>query len=171
MFESNDICKICPHQCGLKETVEYYLEGLRQKGLLPDFKFDITLCDYWNPETSLKECPKCWGSGLHGMYADAEQFFKEATYPTDGLKNVLSEVFARLKGDNSVPAIHRLETAFGGGKTHTLIACTHIGYKGKELESATANALASDLLPEASEVTVVGIQGTNFPCTSPKGPG
>ena len=45
------------------------------------------------------------GSGLHEMYADAEQFFSEATYPTDGLKNVLSEVFARLKGDNSVPAI------------------------------------------------------------------
>ena len=66
-------------------------------------------------------------SGLHAMYTDAGQFFGEATYPTDGLKMVVSEVFARLAGDNSVPAIHRLETAFGGGKTHALIACAHIG--------------------------------------------
>ena len=56
------------------------------------------------------------------MYTDAEQFFTEATYPTDGLKMVLQDVFARLADDNTVPAIHRLETVFGGGKTHTLIA-------------------------------------------------
>ena len=55
-------------------------------------------------------------SGMHPMYTDAEQFFREATYPTDGLKMVLHEVFARIAGDNSVPAIHRLETAFGGGR-------------------------------------------------------
>ncbi|MEA1960217.1 MAG: hypothetical protein U9N81_02815 [Bacillota bacterium] len=74
------------------------------------------------------------GTGMHPMYTDAEQFFTQTTYPTDGLKMFLQDVFARLAGDNTVPAIHRLETAFGGGKTHTLIACTHIGYKGVELE-------------------------------------
>lgn len=40
-------------------------------------------------------------SGLHPMYTDAKQFFREATYPTDGLKMVVSEVFARIAGDNS----------------------------------------------------------------------
>jgi len=48
------------------------------------------------------------GSGVHEMYTNAEQFFSESTYPTDGLKTALSEVFARINGDNSVPAIHRL---------------------------------------------------------------
>jgi hypothetical protein len=72
-------------------------------------------------------------SGLHAMYTDAKHFFGEATYPTDGLKMVVSEVFARIAGDNSVPAIHRMETAFGGGKTHALIACAHIGHRGDKL--------------------------------------
>ena len=71
--------------------------------------------------------------GIHPVYTDAIQFFSEGTYATDGFKMVLNEVFARLAGDHTAPAIHRLETAFGGGKTHTLIACTHIGYKGDEL--------------------------------------
>ena len=60
-------------------------------------------------------------SGIHSIYTDAEQFFQEATYPTEGLKMVLTDVFARIAGDSSAPAIHRLETAFGGGKTHTLL--------------------------------------------------
>jgi len=56
---------------------------------------------------------------IHNLYTDAQQFFTQATYPTDGLRRVLYEVFGRLDGDNAMPAIHRLETGFGGGKTHT----------------------------------------------------
>jgi len=37
-------------------------------------------------------------SGMHPMYTDAQQFFQETTYPTDGLKMVIFEVFARLAG-------------------------------------------------------------------------
>ena len=109
------------------------------------------------------------GSGVHEMYTDAEQFFGECTYPTDGLKTVLSEVFARIGGDNSVPAIHRLETAFGGGKTHTLIACTHIGHRGRELAAVTGDILPPDLLPEAGGVQVVGIAGDELPVHKTKG--
>ena len=64
------------------------------------------------------------------IYTDAEAFFTAATYSTQGMKSVLNDVFGRLAGDNSLPAIHRLETAFGGGKTHTLIACTHPAFPG-----------------------------------------
>jgi predicted AAA+ superfamily ATPase len=85
------------------------------------------------------------------------------------LKTVLSEVFGRLNGDNSVPAIHRLETAFGGGKTQTLIACTHIGNIGKKLAPVTHDMLAPELLPEAGEVKVVGIAGDELPVHKPKG--
>src|SRR5690606_262873 len=71
---------------------------------------------------------------LDNLYTDAELFFREATYPTQGLRTTLTEVFARIAGDLNVPAIHRLETAFGGGKTHTLIACTHIAFRGRQLQ-------------------------------------
>ena len=106
---------------------------------------------------------------MHPMYTDAGQFFRETTYPTDGLKMVLSEVFARLNDDNAVPAIHRLETAFGGGKTHTLIACAHIGFRGSELAPVTAELLPGELLPAAGEVAVVGIAGDEIPVHKTKG--
>jgi len=49
---------------------------------------------------------------IHSLYTDGDQFFKDATYPTENLKLILADVFGRLSGDNSLPAIHRLETAF-----------------------------------------------------------
>ncbi len=108
-------------------------------------------------------------AGVHAVYTDAELFFSEATYPTDGMKTILAEVFARLAGDNSVPAIHRLETAFGGGKTHTLIACTHIAFKGTDLTKVTTDILAPSLLPSPGETAVVGIAGDSIPVNKPQG--
>ena len=108
-------------------------------------------------------------AGVHAVYTDAALFFSEATYPTDGMRNVLSEVFARLAGDNSVPAIHRLETAFGGGKTHTLIACTHIACKGTDLAGVTGDILDPALLPVPGETAVVGIAGDSIPVLKPQG--
>ena len=129
----------------------------------------------FNPEiftASLSEVIRHYtgqGATIHSLYTDGEQFFREATYPTDGLKMVLSEVFARLAGNATVPAIHRLETAFGGGKTHTLIACAHIGFKGSELRDVTKNILENDLLPKTGEVSVVGIAGDEIPVHKPVG--
>lgn len=108
-------------------------------------------------------------AGVHSIYTDASQFFSEATYPTDGLKMVLAEVFGRLGGDNSVPAIHRLETAFGGGKTHTLIACTHIAFKGVDIAGVTAGIIDGSLLPAPGEVAVVGVAGDEIPVHRPQG--
>ncbi|MDY6825280.1 MAG: DUF499 domain-containing protein [Thermodesulfobacteriota bacterium] len=107
--------------------------------------------------------------GVHSIYTDAEQFFTAGTYATEGFKQVLSEVFARLAGDGTAPAIHRLETAFGGGKTHTLIACTHIGYQGDALKSCLKDLVASKWLPPKGEIDVVGISGIDIPVHNPKG--
>lgn len=107
--------------------------------------------------------------GIHPIYTDAEQFFMEGTYATDGFKMVLNEVFARLAGDGTAPAIHRLETAFGGGKTHTLIACTHIGYRGKELTAYIDQLVEPNWIPKKGEITVVGISGNEIPVHKPKG--
>ena len=52
--------------------------------------------------------------------------FFSNTYPTKGLKNVLKLVALRVLGrPEQVGAIFRLDTQFGGGKTHTLIALAH----------------------------------------------
>lgn len=108
-------------------------------------------------------------TGIHSIYTNAQEFFSEATYPTEGMKMVLADVFGRLHGDNSLPAIHRLETAFGGGKTHTLIACTHLAHKGTELAGDTRDILDSNLLPTPGEITVVGIAGDEIPVHKPQG--
>lgn len=58
-------------------------------------------------------------------YTDARTFFTN-TYPTEGLKELLVNVCGRLSGrGESVSAVFRLDTSFGGGKTHGLIALVH----------------------------------------------
>lgn len=72
------------------------------------------------------------GTGGPAEYADPARFFAN-TYPTRGLKNLLANVCARLSGrGSSVAAVFRLDTSFGGGKTHGLIALVHAaaGMKG-----------------------------------------
>jgi hypothetical protein len=133
------------------------------------------LAGTFNPEiftASLSEVIQFYQSdrqAIHPIYTDAKQFFTEGTYATDGFKMVLNEVFARLAGDATAPAIHRLETAFGGGKTHTLIACAHLAYKGKALASLTSDMLEPRWLPEPGEVKVVGIAGNEIPVHKPRG--
>jgi len=65
-------------------------------------------------------------------YQKPDRFFAN-TYPTAGLRNLLRNVMARLSGDSSAAAaIFRLDTSYGGGKTHGLIALIHAanGMKG-----------------------------------------
>ena len=58
-------------------------------------------------------------------YKKPELFFAN-TYPTKGLRNVLKLVALRVLGrPEQVGAIFRLDTQFGGGKTHTLIGLAH----------------------------------------------
>ena len=74
------------------------------------------------------------GTGGPAEYANPELFFAN-TYPTRGLKSLLAEVCTRLSGlPGAVGAIFRLDTSFGGGKTHGLIALVHAagGMKGVE---------------------------------------
>lgn len=61
-------------------------------------------------------------------YQDPTIFFRK-TYLTSGLKNLLDIAEKRLRGKGGDPII-QLQTPFGGGKTHSLIALYH---KAKEL--------------------------------------
>ena len=62
-------------------------------------------------------------------YKDEKQFFQR-TYKTEGLTNLLNTVEQRLQGKGSAPVI-QLQTPFGGGKTHSLIAMYHTAAKQK----------------------------------------
>ncbi|MEH2207238.1 MAG: DUF499 domain-containing protein [Nostoc sp.] len=63
-------------------------------------------------------------------YAVPNKFFAN-THPTQGLKALLKTVCQRLQGVGGSPVL-RLDTQYGGGKTHSLIALTHAaqGMKG-----------------------------------------
>lgn len=57
-------------------------------------------------------------------YARPEGFFR-ITFLTEGLKRVLSNALDRLAGKGGEPVVG-LQTAFGGGKTHTMLAVYHM---------------------------------------------
>ncbi len=57
-------------------------------------------------------------------YATPESFFR-ITFLTEGLKRVLLSALQRLGGAGGDPVIG-LQTAFGGGKTHTMLAVLHV---------------------------------------------
>lgn len=57
-------------------------------------------------------------------YGDAKSFY-ERTFITEGMGRLLTQVAQRLNGKGGEPVI-QLQTAFGGGKTHTLLAVYHL---------------------------------------------
>ena len=57
-------------------------------------------------------------------YQDAEKFFSR-TFITEGMRLLLMSVAQRLTGMGGDPVI-QLQTAFGGGKTHTMLAVLHL---------------------------------------------
>lgn len=129
----------------------------------------------FNPEVftaSLKQVIEHYrgnNSAISTVYTDPVTFFTEATFPTEGLRNVLQDVFGRISGDASYPAIHRLETSFGGGKTHSLIACCHLAHRGSELAGDVKGIIDPKFLPAPGEVSVIGVPGDSLPVHEPKG--
>jgi len=57
-------------------------------------------------------------------YGDPVRFF-ERTYITEGMRLLLDGVVRRLTGQGGDPVV-QLQTAFGGGKTHTLLGVYHL---------------------------------------------
>lgn len=92
-------------------------------------------------------------------YKRPELFFAN-TYPTKGLKNILKLVSLRVLGrPEQVGAIFRLDTQFGGGKTHALIALAHaMNGQGKVPEAD--EFLDASLWP-ATPVRIAAFDGEN----------
>jgi hypothetical protein len=92
-------------------------------------------------------------------YQEPARFFA-ATYPTAGLKNLLVQVLTRLKGDGgAAAAIFRLDTSYGGGKTHGLIALIHAA-RGMAGVAQVAEFVSPALVPRGP-VRVAAFDGEN----------
>ena len=92
-------------------------------------------------------------------YIDAERFFAN-TYPTRGLRNLLANVFRRLTGTGGeAAAIFRLDTSYGGGKTHGLIALTHAAHGATNVPNIE-EFIERGLLPN-KPVRVAAFDGEN----------
>src|SRR5437879_3921631 len=76
-------------------------------------------------------------------YKDATTFFKK-TFLTQGLKNLLAIIEKRLNGSGGDPVV-QIQTPFGGGKTHALIAMFH---RAKEWRAKTVVIVGTAMSPQ-----------------------
>ena len=92
-------------------------------------------------------------------YLDPARFFAN-TYPTRGLANLLVNVCRRLSGaGGEAAAIFRLDTSYGGGKTHGLIALAH-AVRGVRGVADIAEFIDPSLLPDG-HVRLAAFDGEN----------
>ncbi|OZG52261.1 ATPase AAA [Pseudoscardovia radai] len=104
-------------------------------------------------------------------YGDPQKFFA-GTYMTEGLKDLLTRACQRLSGQTGSPVVN-LQTNFGGGKTHSLLALYHLfgstdpAALPLRVQEVVQNAhLATPWKP--GSVHRVAIVGTNLHPASPE---
>ena len=92
------------------------------------------------------------------VYGDAATFFKN-THPSQNLKAVARSVFGHLSNLEKPGIAVRLNTGFGGGKTHALIALWHLANHSGD------RSLGNDIIEASSRpvrVAVAAIDGQSL---------
>lgn len=81
-------------------------------------------------------------------YVDPVEFFRR-TYLTAGLQELLTWSAGRLAGDTNMPPVVNLQTNFGGGKTHSMLALYHLasGTPLSQLPQVVQDLLADAHVP------------------------
>lgn len=94
------------------------------------------------------------------VYKDAAAFF-DRTYITEGMALLLTEVAKRIAGQGGEPVI-QLQTAFGGGKTHTLLAVWHLATRKCPLSDmpGVSSIIEKAALMDVPKASVAVIDGT-----------
>jgi len=105
-------------------------------------------------------------------YKDPVEFFRR-TYLTESLKGMLVGAVHRLAGQGGDPVV-QLQTNFGGGKTHSMLALYHLfsGIAPTELADidAVMQAAGTSKAPTANRVVLVGNKiSPGNPSTKPDG--
>jgi predicted AAA+ superfamily ATPase len=91
-------------------------------------------------------------------YRKPAEFFRR-TYLTESLKRLLTDAVRRIGGTGGDPVV-QLETNFGGGKTHSMLALYHLFSGAAAAELAGADVVMKDAgltrLPTVKRVVIVG---------------
>ncbi|MBP8261445.1 MAG: DUF499 domain-containing protein, partial [Verrucomicrobia bacterium] len=105
-------------------------------------------------------------------YRDPVEFFRR-TYLTESLKQLLVGAVQRLSGAGGDPVV-QLQTNFGGGKTHSMLALYHLFSGTAPSELAGMDAVMQEVgvkaLPKVRRVVLVGNRiSPGNPVTKPDG--
>ncbi|MDR2726775.1 MAG: DUF499 domain-containing protein, partial [Deltaproteobacteria bacterium] len=100
-------------------------------------------------------------------YLDPALFF-DRTFITEGIRLLIYSVLKRLSGQGGDPVI-QLQTAFGGGKTHTLLAVYHLvsGKAPATKMQGIPGLLDSAGLMEAPKARIVVLDGARLSPNQP----
>jgi len=105
-------------------------------------------------------------------YVEPIEFFRR-TYLTEGLKELLDRGIRRISGDENASPIINLQTNFGGGKTHSMLALWHLfgGAPTSSLTQEVQDVVANRTLPKkVNRVALVGIHlSPGAPLVKPDG--
>lgn len=98
------------------------------------------------------------GEGAY-EYRDPVEFFNR-TYVTEGMKKLLVQALERMTGRGGEPVI-QLKTAFGGGKTHSMLALYHMLRGGTTADAIPVvkpvlEEVGISALPKANIAVLVG---------------
>ena len=101
-------------------------------------------------------------------YQDPVMFFKR-TFITEGMRLLLDSVVKRLVGKGGDPVI-QLQTAFGGGKTHTMLAVYHLAKGAADPQSlpGVADILTNAKVPQLPKANIAVLDGVKVSASQPK---
>lgn len=96
-------------------------------------------------------------------YSDPVQFFSR-TYLTEGLKDLIGRAVRRLAGDENASPVVNLQTNFGGGKTHSMLALWHLasGTNLGEYPQGLQDSLADAPFEKLVDVRRVALVGNHI---------
>jgi predicted AAA+ superfamily ATPase len=134
------------------------------KGLLPwrsviEPHPDVAQGRYKNAEFAADLAQVARGEGAY-EYRDPIEFFSR-TYVTEGMKGLLTQALRRVGGLDGEPVI-QLKTAFGGGKTHSMLALYHL-FRGRSTLSGAPDVqklVKGSGIGEAPVCRVAALVGT-----------
>jgi len=92
-------------------------------------------------------------------YVEPVEFFRR-TFLTEGLKDLLERGIRRVSGDMNASPVINLQTNFGGGKTHSMLALWHLlgGTPASSMPQEVQELVDGRDLPSVRRVALVGTQ-------------
>lgn len=110
------------------------------------------------------------GQATSPEYGDPVEFFTR-TYLTEGLRDLLSRALRRLNGEVGASPVVNLQTNFGGGKTHSMLALYHLfsGMPAEDFPQELQELITANGNPDLGSLDVkrVALVGTYLKAGSP----